>query len=239
MHPYLHLGTTVFFSYGLSLVIGMFAGIVLAIREQRRLVARSPSADVVVPALVGCAMMLFGGRLWSLAFELYFSFPAGMSMYGRLTLGVVSAAIAARMRGLGPLAWLDVAAPGAALAIAFGSVGCLLSGCCYGYPTLFPIALTFDHPDTTARPLGVPLHATQLYEIILYAQLARVLTLLPIAPRGLRFASLALGCGLVHLIIEPLRADYGRTSIWAVLWLAFGVAVLTVLGSRRMLANRG
>jgi phosphatidylglycerol:prolipoprotein diacylglycerol transferase len=55
------------------------------------------------------------------------------------------------------------------LAHAFGRVGCLLAGCCYGAPCAAPWAVVY-HSELAHRmmrtPLGVPLHPTQVYEVI-------------------------------------------------------------------------
>ncbi|KPK84736.1 MAG: hypothetical protein AMJ81_04920 [Phycisphaerae bacterium SM23_33] len=48
---------------------------------------------------------------------------------------------------------------------ALAKVGCLLNGCCYGRPSSLPWAITFPQGPGPA-PAGVPLHPTQVYEII-------------------------------------------------------------------------
>lgn len=47
-----------------------------------------------------------------------------------------------------------------------GRLACVMAGCCYGRPTDLPWGITFTHPDTLARPTGVALHPTQIYEMI-------------------------------------------------------------------------
>ena len=64
----------------------------------------------------------------------------------------------------------DVFAPGLALGHAFGRVGCFAAGCCYGHETHVPWAITFHNPlanEIVGTPLNVPLHPTQLYEMVL------------------------------------------------------------------------
>jgi phosphatidylglycerol:prolipoprotein diacylglycerol transferase len=59
----------------------------------------------------------------------------------------------------------DVAAPGIILAQAIGRVGCTLNGCCYGKMTDLPWAIVYTNPNSNG-PIGVPVHPTQIYEII-------------------------------------------------------------------------
>ncbi len=58
----------------------------------------------------------------------------------------------------------DVLLPGLAIAHAFGRIGCLAAGCCYGKPTgtSFGIKLNSELVDLSYR--NIPLHPTQLYE---------------------------------------------------------------------------
>jgi phosphatidylglycerol:prolipoprotein diacylglycerol transferase len=59
----------------------------------------------------------------------------------------------------------DVITPGIILAQAIGRVGCTLNGCCYGQTTSLPWAVVYTAPNTHA-PIGVPVHPTQVYEIV-------------------------------------------------------------------------
>jgi phosphatidylglycerol:prolipoprotein diacylglycerol transferase len=58
----------------------------------------------------------------------------------------------------------DVMVPGLTIAHAFGRLGCLAAGCCYGRPTTLPwgIHLHSELVDPLVR--GVAIHPTQLYE---------------------------------------------------------------------------
>ena len=47
----------------------------------------------------------------------------------------------------------------------FAKFGCLFNGCCYGKASSMPWAITFPEGAAGARP-GVPLHPTQIYEIL-------------------------------------------------------------------------
>jgi phosphatidylglycerol:prolipoprotein diacylglycerol transferase len=52
--------------------------------------------------------------------------------------------------------------------------GCLFNGCCYGKPCSLPWAITFPE-GARGAPAGVPLHPTQLYEVLLMVVVLLVL----------------------------------------------------------------
>jgi phosphatidylglycerol:prolipoprotein diacylglycerol transferase len=73
---------------------------------------------------------------------------------------------------------MDAMIPGLVIAHAFGRLGCLAAGCCYGKPTGsdWGIKLYSDLVDQSLR--GIPLHPTQLYEssalLVLFFGMLRV-----------------------------------------------------------------
>jgi phosphatidylglycerol:prolipoprotein diacylglycerol transferase len=68
----------------------------------------------------------------------------------------------------------DLTAPGIILAQTIGRVGCTLNGCCYGNETDLFCAVVYTHPESYA-PLGIPVHPTQIYEIIYLLMMFAVL----------------------------------------------------------------
>jgi len=234
-------------SYSVMLVLALGAGLVLGYERARRdgLSGRRFVAVGIAAALAGVA----GARAWSLLIELLptggevsietATASSGLGVFGGLLGGSAVAALLAKKLGLRRTAWLDAAAPGAALGIAVGRIGCLLVGCCFGHPTLFPIALVFEDFDTAARPIGVPLHATQVYES-LGALVPAVILFHVSAPRaGARVAAFVAGYGLLRAAVELLRADYrGRwlgtstTMVAALLAAAIGTGLVLTLWRR-------
>ena len=59
----------------------------------------------------------------------------------------------------------DLVAPGVILAQAIGRVGCTINGCCYGVETSLPWGVIYTNSNSYA-PLNIPLHPTQVYELI-------------------------------------------------------------------------
>jgi len=72
---------------------------------------------------------------------------------------------------------LDLVAVSVPIPWAIAKLGCLLNGCCYGTPCSLPWAVVFPE-GIEGTPAGVPLHPTQVYEIILMGMLAVVFRLL-------------------------------------------------------------
>ena len=62
----------------------------------------------------------------------------------------------------------DLIVPGLILAQVIGRIGCTINGCCYGTTCDLPWGIVYTHPDSVVERhlLNVPLHPTQVYEII-------------------------------------------------------------------------
>jgi len=89
-----------------------------------------------------------GGGLW-----------AGQLAYLGLGVPLVLLVSKSKAAGLDLLAW-SIAIP-----LSITKIGCLFNGCCYGRQCSLPWAITF--PEGAAAPAAVPLHPTQIYEILL------------------------------------------------------------------------
>jgi phosphatidylglycerol:prolipoprotein diacylglycerol transferase len=144
--------------YGLMLMIGLFAGIWWAARRALR---SGGNPDVVlncgfiaiIGGVVGArAMYVFHyweqfrthGNFLQILWAIFDVSKGGLEHYGGfiLTIAVVLAWL--RWREKVSIRWyLDIIAPSAALGLAFGRVGCLLNGCCFGGTCDLPWALRF------------------------------------------------------------------------------------------------
>jgi phosphatidylglycerol:prolipoprotein diacylglycerol transferase len=142
---------------------------------------------------------------------------AGGVWSGGFLLALVMCIWYMRANGMPVLRTCDVFAPGLALGHAFGRVGCFAAGCCYGRETHLPWAVTFSNPlanSISDTPLHVPLHPTQLYEMVL--ELCNCLFLVWLIRRK-KFEGEIIGTymiiyGIGRFFIEFFRGDEGRGS---------------------------
>ena len=163
----------------------------------------------------------------------------GMVFYGGLIGGILGIFLTARKKKKNILEFTDLMAPCFCVAHAFGRIGCLLAGCCYGVAvgeqTQFGVltykgALAVKYLDGTMR-LPVP-----LMEAIFLLVLCEVLVLVYCTEKHLgRTTGVYLTSYAVwRFVIEMFRGDAERgkfgplyTSQWiSILILAAGVALL-------------
>jgi len=89
----------------------------------------------------------------------------GLTIYGAVLGAALGVFIYSRFSKISFGYLADVLAPGIILAQAIGRVGCTLNGCCYGVETDIFCAIVYEHPESLG-PLGIPVHPTQIYEIV-------------------------------------------------------------------------
>jgi phosphatidylglycerol:prolipoprotein diacylglycerol transferase len=172
MYPILfRVGDFTVTSYGVMLVVAFIgAGLIVAKEFRRRGWDPSAAQDIVLAAMVGGVVgsklywaFAQGGELAQDPFGTLFS-RGGFTFYGGLIGGILAV--------LGWLAWkkyplrqaVDACAVAVPVGYMLGRVGCFLVGDDYGYPTDVPWAVAFPEGSP---PTDVPVHPTQIYEIVL------------------------------------------------------------------------
>lgn len=200
----LHLRT-----WGMLVALGILAGAVLTIRlaPSRGIPVDRIWTLTIVVALAG----VLGSRIfWALQpgligetianpLRLIAVWQGGLTFIGGLVAAVAAGVIYARRCGLSILDTADVAAPGLALGIAIGRVGCFLTGLHPGRPTTLPWGIDY---------LGAVRHPIPVYESILgLVLLAGGLVLLKrrVAP-GATALLVALGYLIGRSLLDLLRA---------------------------------
>ncbi|MBI4864447.1 MAG: prolipoprotein diacylglyceryl transferase, partial [Candidatus Riflebacteria bacterium] len=156
-------------------------------------------------------------------------FRSSPAFYGALVGGCFAFWAYCRWRRHDPWALFDMMAPGLALGIFFGRIGCFCGGCCWGTPSDLPWACTFPH----AVP-RIPRHPVQLYEAIACLWCFFVLSHLLDRPhrRGSIFLGLGLMYASIRFVTEFLRGDpRGGPLVW---WFSFSqtmsLPVILVMG---------
>lgn len=243
MFPFFRLLGRTLPSYGILLLLGaVIAGGWCVLRAPRLGVRRE---DAALCALLTAVFGMVSAKLLYIVTVLPQIFRGG---WGRLALavsgggfvfygGVIGGAAAvwgyARRYRLHALPMLDLFAPGAALASAFGRLGCYAVGCCYGIPA--PWGTTFQ--NSPIAPNQVPLIPVQLFEsgFCLALGIALALYQRRKRPHGHAAGLYLCSYGVGRFILEFLRGDAVRgfigplstSQVLALFALAAGIALLT------------
>ncbi len=137
-------------------------------------------------------------------------------------------------------AGLDLIAVSLPIPWIMAKTGCLFNGCCYGRPCSLPWAITFG-PDARGAPAGIPLHPTQVYEMILMLILVGLFAALRHERwRGTKLLWFLLVYGFGRAAIDLLRGDTDPgvvgpltpTQLVCLIAAASALAVLLVIGRR-------
>ena len=154
--------------YGVMVLAGSVAGILMALHRARQ-------ARLAPDEIVGLAVALFlcgivGARLffvieywdtirqpdWLSTLKQVLSVTeGGLVVYGAFIGAMLGFTWYVKRRGLPALAMSDLIAPSMVIGLAFGRIGCLLNGCCYGGETDVPWAVTFPR-DRSAEQFSAP-----------------------------------------------------------------------------------
>ncbi len=221
--------------YGFLMSLGFLAGGITATLLARRVgIPGDVVWDLGIAALFGG---IVGARLfylvqypdhvfkdksgWELVLAPFQLQEGGLVLLGGLIFGSVVFLTYARLRKVKPLLMADIALPGFFVALAFGRLGCLMNGCCYGDRCELPWALEFplgSVPDMALVIKGfiapesqssMPLHPTQIYSS-LDALILAFLTITYFRYRSRDGEVLALGMltyPITRFCIEYLRGD--------------------------------
>jgi len=140
-----HIGSLEIHWYGIMLVIGIMAGMFLALIEAKR---RGENPDHVYMALLFVVPLGFiGARAYYIITQLSTGQPftiiggAGLGIFGAVIGGAIGAIIYTRWKKLNMLRWFDIAAPALILAQAIGRWGNYFNQELYGKPTTLPWAI--------------------------------------------------------------------------------------------------
>ena len=152
--------------YGLMIGLGFLAAVLVGCHlAKRRGLSDSDFTNIAMLVLVfGFA----GGKILHMIveFRTLLTDPMavigseGFVVYGGIISGIATIFIYCRIKKLEFLKYIDLFAASVPLNQAFGRIGCLLAGCCYGAVTDSPIGVVF--PSGSLAPAGVKLWPTQL-----------------------------------------------------------------------------
>lgn len=172
MYPVLfRIGGFTVTSYGVMLVLAFIgAGLVVAREFKRRGWDPGAGQDVVLAAMLGG---LAGSKLyWAFSeWDLLVRDPVGVlfsrggfTYYGGLVGGIVCVVLLLKWRRFPLGEAVNAVTPAVPVGYILGRIGCFLVGDDYGSPTDLPWGIAFPEGSP---PTTVPVHPTQLYEILL------------------------------------------------------------------------
>jgi len=248
MYPRLHIGSLEISSYILCGMAALAVSALLLRSEFSR--EHYPRHLWIVLAGVGIPAGLLGSKVydvlekWDLfvlsPYELFFRIP-GQGWYGAFLFGGIAIALTLRMMRLPVLGTFDLAAPIIPLGHALGRLGCFLSGCCHGIPSTAPWALSFPGGQ---YPADVPVHPTQLYEMLAYLCISIFLWKLrdKEMPDGVRFGLYLVLSGLARFVTEFYRLNpKAMVHLTVPQWIAMaGISIgfLMLMNRRRVSSLR-
>lgn len=218
MHPiFFKIGSIEIRYYGVMIALAFIVGAILGEREARRKgFAPGLVYDILSYMLIG---VIAGARIYYVLFsepywfithpvEIIAIWKGGLSLHGGLIGGLLVGIWFCYKKGLPFWRFADVLAPPVILGQAIGRVGCTLNGCSYGRPTTLPWGVVFTDPQSLA-PLGIPLHPTQIYEIILSLILFSGLWRgrKRVSFDGQLFLTYVMGYGVIRFFLEFFRGD--------------------------------
>ena len=170
--PMIELGPLTLAWHGLTIVLGIVIGGIVAGREARR---RGLDPDPLYTiGIILTVAALVGGRIYYLAEHGQLLEPGewlgtrGFTFYGGVIAAALGIALYVRRAGL-PLEYLDLVALGLPLGIAIGRIGDVINGEHYGPATDFFLGVQNTHPDADVPSNDVAYHSGGLYEVLIGA----------------------------------------------------------------------
>ncbi|MBN2540367.1 MAG: prolipoprotein diacylglyceryl transferase [Bacilli bacterium] len=95
---------------------------------------------------------------------------------------------------------------GVVIAHAFGRIGCLMAGCCYGIPTDSFLGVVFPHGDAAEAFPGIAIFPTQLFESLFLFLLFALLNFVK-KFKNIEVEIYLIGYGVWRFLIEFIRGD--------------------------------
>jgi phosphatidylglycerol:prolipoprotein diacylglycerol transferase len=216
MHPILYSfdGITIY-TYGFFVSMGFLIGFVLFLIDlNKRGISVDAGIDfafwILLSSIVGSRLVYVAvnaGYYIKYPLKILMIWEGGLVWYGAFLGALGAALVYFRKKKLDGWTWADIAAPYVALGQGIGRIGCLMAGCCYGKPTDLCWGITFTRSELA--PNGIPLHPTQVYEMVLDLGIFLVLYLRRnrVAFRGEQILSYVFLYGMARAVVEVFRGD--------------------------------
>jgi phosphatidylglycerol:prolipoprotein diacylglycerol transferase len=236
MYPELfHVGGFVITSFGVMVALGALVGLWVFSRELQFAGLPASAIDAaiygIIGGFIGAKLLYVFEHLGEEPFVSLLLARGGLSWFGGVAGGIGAGALTIVVRRLPIVSVLAAATPALAIGHAIGRIGCFLVGDDYGSPSNLPWAVRFPRG---LPPTDVPVHPTQIYELVLLVPLAWVLVRMRRrhAADRIVLGTYMVAAGAIRFIVEWFRVDR-RVALdmsvahWASLLLVLiGIAVL-------------
>ncbi len=145
-------------SYGVMMVCGFIAAIYIIRRLSRDM--GENSEHITTAALYSLIAGVAGARVFYVIhywqdfrseklINVFAVWDGGLELLGGVILAVLVIGFYLRINKMPVRRYLDILGVGLMLALAFGRIGCLFSGCCFGKPTTCPIGIRFPYASNS------------------------------------------------------------------------------------------
>ena len=163
MYPYIHIFDRQIGTYGLCMLLGVTLAVVLSILKGKQYSLRYEDILIVGAFALGlaliCGSLLFvlvtytPIQIWNYICSGNFAFlSSGIVFYGGLIGGILGALLGIRVAGCPFVALESAVVPFIPLGHAIGRVGCVMAGCCHGFPYGGLFALYYPHSVLELSP---------------------------------------------------------------------------------------
>lgn len=250
MHPYFIVFSRSVPAYGVMMMLGLVAAGSVGMVRVRRRGGRWEDATAILACAFGFALAGALGLYLAVTYspeelsrmflsgKLFSENQLGLVFYGGLLGAIPGAWLGARIAHARLEDYIPAMVPCIPLGHAFGRIGCLLAGCCYGIPTTLPIGIAY--PDgTPSAPAGVPLFPVQALESLI---LVGIFGILVLYTRRLRPARHVVGLyfliyAVCRFCLENLRYDAIRGHL-GILSTSQWISVALFLAGCALLCRR-
>jgi phosphatidylglycerol:prolipoprotein diacylglycerol transferase len=221
-------------TFGVMMAVGFLASAwIVSVRLREYGEDPELSSTILIYAMIGGVL---GSKLYFAVDEslrtgapfgaLLFS-RAGITWFGGLIGGTVLVTLATRIHRVSTRMIASCVANAAPIGQAFGRIGCFLVGDDYGRPTDAPWGIAFPQG---APPTTVPVHPTQLYEVVWLVLLGTVMWRRRDKSSFL-FGEYLIGAGIGRFVIETWRVNPRvALDLTEAQWIAIGLIVCGALG---------
>ncbi|MEW6057786.1 MAG: prolipoprotein diacylglyceryl transferase [Bdellovibrionota bacterium] len=229
-------------TYGLLIATGFLLSLWVAKRETERL--GLPGEKMVDLGFWSLLIGMIGSRIlyvltrWSYysshPIEIFYVWEGGLVFFGGPLLNIPFFLWYTKKHKLPRWTMLDLSATSVPLAHAFGRLGCLSAGCCYGKPTGENWGIKLYSSLVEPHLHGVYLHPTQLYESASLFALFFFLRWLRVRKKfdGQLLCLYFIGYSIIRSILEIFRGDKIRGFVIEnVLSTSQFISIIVILGA--------